>query len=188
MTGEPTRHHPKVLIRNNVVCQSDRPAGVKPLLIILHDTEGANIPHSARDLNGLGMFFDRLSTQASSHVAVDEDGHSARYVIDTRKAWSQSFYNPWCLSVEQIGFASDDWNSAKKEAELHETARWIAWWSKEHGIPIRRGRVSVDGRILRSGVLQHRALKFLGGGHVDISDTFPMGKTLGFAREHRKHL
>jgi hypothetical protein len=60
------RHHPKVLVRNNVACQSDRPAGVKPLLIILHDTEGANIPHSARDLNGLGMFFDRLSTQASS--------------------------------------------------------------------------------------------------------------------------
>jgi hypothetical protein len=64
------RHHPKVLIRNNVACQSDRPAGVKLQLIVLHDTEGANIPNSARDLNGLGMFFDRISTQASSRFRV----------------------------------------------------------------------------------------------------------------------
>jgi hypothetical protein len=183
------RHHPKVLIRNNVACQSDRPAGVKPLLIVLHDTEGANVPNSARDLASLGAFFDRLTTQASSHVAVDEDGCSARYVMDDRKAWTQAFYNPWCLSIEQIGFASDQWTAPKKNKQLHETARWIAWWNKEHpGIPIRRGRVSIDGRILRTGVIQHRDLGSLGGGHHDVSDKFPMTKVLDFAREHRKYI
>jgi hypothetical protein len=79
MTG--SRHHPKVTVRHNVACQSTR-HGESPLLIVLHDTEGGNIPHSSRDLAGLGDYFDRLSTQASSHVAVDEDGHSARYVPD----------------------------------------------------------------------------------------------------------
>jgi hypothetical protein len=113
---------------------------------------------------------------------------SARYVMDDRKAWAQAFYNPWCLSIEQIGFASDQWMAPKKNAQLHETARWIAWWNKEHGIPIRRGRVSVDGRILRSGVLQHRDLGSLGGAHHDVSETFPMRKVLDFAREHRKYI
>jgi N-acetyl-anhydromuramyl-L-alanine amidase AmpD len=183
------RHHPKVLVRNNVRCQSDRPAGCEPRLIVLHDTEGANVPNSARDLASLGAFFDRLTTQASSHVAVDEDGCSARYVMDDRKAWTQAFYNPWCLSIEQIGFASDRWTAPRKNKQLHETARWIAWWNKEHpGIPIRRGRVSNDGRILRTGVIQHRDLGSLGGSHHDVSETFPMTKVLDFAREHRKYI
>jgi hypothetical protein len=48
--------------------------------------------------------------------------------------------------------------------------------------------VSVDGRILRSGVIQHRGLGFLGGSHHDVSESFPMTKVLDFAREHRKYI
>jgi len=181
------RHHANVTVRIDVACQSSR-NGADPLLIVLHDTEGANVPNSSRDLRGLGEFFDKLSTQASSHVANDEDGNSARYVRDSRKAWTQAFYNSVSLSIEQIGFARQDWNSQKKQPQLQETARWIAWWNKEHGIPIRRGRVSQDGRVLRSGVIQHRQLGNLGGGHVDVSEDFPMTKVLEMAREHRKHI
>lgn len=181
------RHHANVTVRHNVACQSSRNGGT-PQLLVIHDTEGGNIPKSSRDLAGLGDFFDRLSTQASSHVANDEDGNSARYVPDDRKAWSQAFYNPVSLSIEQIGFATDNWNGAKKEAQLQETARWIAWWSKEHGIPIRRGRVSLNGRVLLSGVIQHRSLGNLGGGHHDVSHDYPMGRVLEYARKHRKAL
>jgi hypothetical protein len=49
---------------------------------------------------------------------VDEDGNSARYVSDERKAWAQAFFNPIALSIEQIGFATDDWRSSKKEQQL----------------------------------------------------------------------
>jgi N-acetyl-anhydromuramyl-L-alanine amidase AmpD len=185
MTG--SRHHPKVTVRHNVACQSTR-HGESPLLIVLHDTEGGNIPHSSRDLAGLGDYFDRLSTQASSHVAVDEDGHSARYVPDGMKAWSQAYYNPWCLSIEQIGFATDDWKSKKKEAQLQETARWIAWWSKEHNIPIQAGTVTSDGRITKPGVKQHRSLGSLGGGHHDVARSYPTARVLAYARVHRRAL
>jgi hypothetical protein len=160
------RHHPHVTVRHNVACQSSR-NGAAIQLIVVHDTEGGNIPHSSRDLAGLGDYFDG-STQASSHVATDEDGNSARYVPDRGKAWAQAFYNSPGLSIEQIGFASDNWNGAEEGLDqLHETARWIAWWNKEHGIPIRRAVVTKDGRITRSGVIQHRSLGNLGGGHHD---------------------
>jgi len=183
MTG--TRHTPHVTVRNDVVCQSER-HGADLLLIIIHDTEGGNIPRSVRDLEGLGDYFDKLSTQASSNVAVDEDGYSARYVPDAKKAWAQAYYNPWALSIEQIGFASDDWSSPKKEKQLQEVARWIAYWSKKHDIPIQAATVTSDGRITKPGVKQHRSLGNLGGGHHDVSHDYPMAKVLAYARKHRK--
>jgi hypothetical protein len=181
------RAKPNVVVRNDVACQSDR-AGAPVHLIVLHDTEGGNVPHSSRDLQGLGEFFDRLSTQASSHVAVDADGNSARYVPDHRKAWTQVAYNSIGLSVEQIGFASEDWKGKDKEPQLRETARWIAKWSKRHGIPIRRGKVASDGRVLRTGVVEHRELGALGGGHHDVNENFPMDKVLRWARGYAKKL
>lgn len=181
------RHTPHVVVRNDVVCQSER-HGAELQLIVIHDTEGANISHSAGDLKRLGEFFDTFSTQASSTVANDEDGNSARYVDDGKKAWAQAFYNSVSLSIEQIGFARQDWNSKKKEPQLHETARWIALWNKKHGIPIRKGQVTKDGRVIRTGVLQHRDLGVLGGGHVDVSADYPMAKVLKMAREHRKYI
>lgn len=177
------RPFPKVAVRNNVCCQSDR-HGAKLLLMVLHDTEGANVPHSARDLVGLGNFFDTWSTQASSTVANDEDGQSARYVPDGRKAWTQAYYNPWSLSIEQIGFASDDWNSTKKNAQIHETARWLARWNRLHGVPLQQAYVRVDGTITRAGVCQHRGLGVLGGGHVDVSKLYPLARVIRLARRY----
>jgi hypothetical protein len=104
------------------------------------------------------------------------------------KAWSQAYYNPWCLSIEQIGFATDDWKSKKKEAQLQETARWIAWWSKEHNIPIQAGTVTSDGRITKPGVKQHRSLGSLGGGHHDVARSYPTARVLAYARVHRRAL
>lgn len=180
------RHHPHVTVRHNVVNQSSR-NGAKLQLVVLHDTEGANIPRSSRDLAGLGNFFNIPAREASSTVAVDQDGNSARYVDDDRKAWAQAFFNGPSLSIEQIGHQGDDWRGPSKAAELHETARWIAEWNRRHGIPIRRGLV-IGSRIVRSGVVQHRNLGALGGGHVDVSRTYPMGRVLRLAREHRKHI
>jgi hypothetical protein len=181
------RHMPHATVRHNVACQSSR-HGEEIKLIVIHDTEGGNIPNSSRDLAGLGDYFDKISTQASSTVAVDEDGNSARYVDDDRKAWAQAYYNAPALSIEQIGFATDDWNSPKKEAQLQEVARWIALWSKRYNIPIRAGKVTVDGRITLSGVKQHRSLGTLGGSHHDVSHDYPMTKVLAYARAHKKAL
>jgi N-acetyl-anhydromuramyl-L-alanine amidase AmpD len=144
--------------------------GRTPNLIVLHSTEGANIK-GIRDLQGLGGWFDNPSAQASSHVATDADGNSARYVDDSVKAWHCAGYNSASLGVEQVGKAAQD---SWPDKQLLETARWIALWHRKYGIPIRKGKVASDGRVLRSGVVMHSDLGNLGGGHHDPGGDYPL--------------
>jgi N-acetylmuramoyl-L-alanine amidase len=168
-------------VRHNVRNQSSRD-GKRPRLIVLHTTEGHNRP-GVGDLRDLAAFFDTRGVDASSHVANDAEGHDARMVPDAAKAWTQSTYNAVSLSIEQIGFAATrkrEW-FRNAEHQLANTARWIAWWSAEHDIPIRRG-VGVAGLVVRSGVVSHRQLGIAGGGHVDPGSAYPLRYVLALAR------
>lgn len=122
--------------------------------------------------------------EKSSHVIVDGDGHSARIVDDAGKAWTCGYFNSPTLNIEQIGVAaSEKWT----EAELRETARWVARWSRLHGIPIRRGKVN-GGTITRTGVLTHAQLGSLGGGHTDPggpAKRYPKTRVLMYARAYK---
>jgi hypothetical protein len=178
------RIHPSIVVRHYVRNQSHRNGPIRA--IILHSTEGTNRP-GIGDLVGLGNWFDNPGAQASSHVGVDQDGHSARYVPDVRKAWTQANYNSSCLSIEAIGFASENWAGKSKQAQRREMARWIALWSKAYKIPLRYGKAS-SGVIVKSGVLQHRDLGVSGGGHHDISPRLPMGNILRYAAMCRARL
>lgn len=176
------RKFPAVKVRRNVACQSARAAGADVDLIVLHSTEGANIKGLA-DLVGLGAFFDRIAVQASSHVAIDAEGNSARYVPDARKAWTQAGWNSRCVSVEMIGRAAQrSWT----DAEVDEAARWLAYWSIKHHVPLHRARVTADGRVLSRGVITHKELGALGGGHVDPGDGFPVNRCIERARRFRR--
>lgn len=156
------RIEPNVVIRENVQNQSSR-HGEKIQLFTVHSTAGANIPDSIRDIRGVVDWFDNPESDASSHVIVDSDAQSARCVPDGRKAWTQAFYNPWCLSVEQVGLGG---GHVITLAELEETARWLAIWHQRYPwVPLRKGAVAVDGRILRPGVIRHSELGRLGGSH-----------------------
>jgi hypothetical protein len=172
---------PKPDLTRLVVNQSSR-GGVKPKIIVLHTTEGHNRP-GVGDLADLAAFFDRSSTQASSHIANDAEGHDCRMVEDSRKAWTQAELNSVALSIEQIGFAAQgkgDWFGDAPH-QLANTARWIAWWSKKYGIPIRRGVVSGT-TVLKSGVCSHKQLGAAGGGHVDPGTAYPFEYVLDLAR------
>jgi hypothetical protein len=178
------RHHANVTVRHNVACQSSR-NGAEPVLIVLHDTEGGNIPKSSRDLVGLGDYFDRLSTQASSHVAWTRTATTPGSCRMTGRRGRRRLQLAGPVDrADRVRVGQLE--PSKKEDQLHETARWIAWWSKEHGIPIRKGAVTSDGRITRSGVVQHRDLGNLGGGHVDCGPDYPLTQVLAYARYHRK--
>jgi N-acetyl-anhydromuramyl-L-alanine amidase AmpD len=171
------RIHPKVVVRRNVRNQSARSVS-KPDLIVVHTTESHNRPGNA-DLAAIGDWFNNPAAQASSHVCTDADGTSARYVPDSRKAWAQAAFNSRALSIEQIGQAAQGkW----ADAELDETARWIARWSKKYGIPIRRS----DGS--RSGVTRHMDLGAAGGGHSDPGVRYPIDDVLRRARAFKKRL
>lgn len=159
------------LVRN----QSSR-NGATIRLIVLHDTEGANLP-GIRDLQGLGDYFDRAAVQASSHACNDAEGNDARYVPDSRKAWHCAGYNSVSLGLEQIGFASQ---TIWPDAQLRNAAEWVAYWSKLHRIPIQRGRVA-NGQVVKPGVVMHSELGVIGGGHHDPGPAYPVDRVIGYA-------
>lgn len=177
----PERAHPDVKVRRSVRNWSSRNRA-RIGLIVLHDTEGANI-RGIRDLQGLAGWFDNASSQASSHVGVDGEGQSSRMVDDGHKAWHCAYWNSPSLGIEQIGFATQ---RAWPDKQLRETARWIATWSRHHDVPIRRAAVTRDGRLTRTGVITHNALGNLGGGHHDPGTHYPLTKVLEYARHYRK--
>jgi hypothetical protein len=171
------RVKPKVVVRHQSPnCYA---SGIeRVLLFVLHDTEGQNKFKSVEDLEGLGDFFAQASTEAASQVAVDGDGWSARFVPDRSAAWHVAAFNRVALGIEQIGFAAQGkWT----RAERREAARWIAQWSHEHGVPIRRGKVSGD-TVARSGVVRHSDLGAAGGGHSDPGPHYNVASVIRWAR------
>lgn len=152
-----------------VVNKSSR-GGVQPDTIVVHTTEGGSWPFS---------WFNNPASQASSHVAVS-NGRSQRYVRDAEKAWTQGNWNPRCLSIEIVGFASTPrWKwLTDEEATLKETARWIAHWSITEDIhPINvRSAPGVCGHVDISGP----------GGHTDPGPGFPWDVVLDLAYRIKK--
>jgi N-acetyl-anhydromuramyl-L-alanine amidase AmpD len=78
------RVQPHVSYRQVVRNQSERT--MRPQLIVVHATQSNNFS-GITDLKGVGSWFDNPKSQASAHVCVDDEGHSARFVADSRKAW-----------------------------------------------------------------------------------------------------
>ncbi len=179
-----TRIHPRVVLRRESPNQSSR-NGATPRLITIHSTESENRP-GVSDLQATAGWLCSTPAAASSHVIVDADAQSARLVSDSRKAWTQAWFNPWCLSIEQIGRAAQkEW----ERDELRETARWVARWSLMHDIPPYKAKVDLaSGRILRAGVIRHSELGARGGNHHDPGAGYPMDKMLALARFYRARL
>lgn len=165
-----------------IVTNRSSRSGSAPRLIVLHTTEGTNRP-GLTDVSGLAAFFDNPAVEASSHVANDSEGHDVRMVPDDEKAWTCSNDNAFTLNLEQIGFAATtrrEWY-IEHNHQLANTARWIAYWSAAHDIPIRRGAAPA-GVLLRSGVASHKQLGISGGGHWDPGPSYPMRYVLLLAR------
>lgn len=160
--------------------------GTTPSLIVIHSTEGQDLPNTTRDLEGLGNWFDNPSAQASSHVGVDGDGYSALYVPDDLKAWTCAYFNGVSLNIECIGRASQP-KALWEKAQYVKVAQYIAYWSDKYGIPIRKGAVTRDGRVSRSGVIRHSDLGRLGGDHHDPGANFDLARVNDFARNFKKN-
>lgn len=157
-------------------CKSSR-NGVKPRLIVLHITVSHNRPGLA-DLDAILEYFSHTSTQASSHIVNDAEGHDARCVPDAEKAWTQAAFNSLALSIEQIEYSDkrtrQEWLDGNRP-QLENTAAWIAYWSRKYGIPITQST--------SHGVCEHRNLGSAGGGHSDCGPGYPMDWVLSRARE-----
>jgi N-acetyl-anhydromuramyl-L-alanine amidase AmpD len=165
------RIYPKVVVRHESPNHSIRDARIDG--VVLHSTEGKNV-HGLGDLRGLGNWFGSSASQVSAHVATDGDGLSARFVEDVLKAWHCGVYNSRKLGIEQVGQASQ---TTWSRAELHETARWIAYFSRKHDFPIQHS--------VQTGVCRHSDLGEAGGGHHDPGPHDPLDRVLKLARRYR---
>lgn len=165
----------------NVRNQSARSGSIK--LIVVHSTESHERPGNA-DLEAIGSWFNNSKSQASSHVCVDKEGRSAKYVNDAKKAWHCAGYNSVSLGIEQIGFSADS-ESKWTDKQLDKVARYIAYWSDRYDIPIRKGKVR-KGVVKRSGIVRHSDLGVEGGNHGDPGRGYPLRKVLRLARRYRK--
>lgn len=174
-----TRVNPNVKVRIASPNKSSR-VGATPTLIVLHATVSHN-RKGLSDLQAIGNYF-RGPVDASSHVCVDNEANSARYVPDGDKAWHCAAYNRMSLGIEQILMAD---GTEITNAMYRETGRWIAYWSEKFGIPIQVGAVG-GGIVTRRGVLFHSQLGSLGGGHSDPGRGYSMNKALEAARFYKK--
>lgn len=146
--------------------------GVKPRLLVLHTTESHNRP-GVGDLQSLASWFDNASAQASAHIGNDAEGNDIRMVPDDAKAWTQARFNSVALSIEQVGQASQ---TSWPDAQLDNTARWLAHWSRKYEIPLVHS--------VARGVCQHSDLGAAGGGHHDCGPGYPLGEVLQRARHY----
>lgn len=162
-------------------CKSSR-GGAHPTLITIHAAVMHPVP-GISDLVNLGKMFHPISFEASSHVATDGEGHSARFVRDEDKAWHCAGFNRMSLGIEQIIMA--DGTGLTRDL-YRETARWCARWSKMYNIPLHKGLV--DGpNVVRSGIIRHSELGSYGGGHSDPGK-YDMEAMINLAKFYRAHI
>lgn len=144
-------------------------------LIVVHSTESYVTPHE------LGEFFAQWNVQASANVMTSRVGDSGRYVPDYKTAWECEAFNDRARGIEQEGYAAQ---KVWPKKQLKETARWIAQWSHEYDIPIRRGAVHED-QVLLTGVVTHKQLGEAGGGHTDPGPHYPINHVLKLAKRYK---
>lgn len=153
----------------------DGHGGQTPVRIVLHSTEGDD---GLSYLWAIGNYWRPRGY--GCQIAVSREGSTARYLDDTEIGWCVASYNTGTLSIEQAGFARftrAQW--MKRKVQLDTVARWIAWWSKRWGIPIRHNVVR--------GVLTHydaTRYKRVSGGHTDPGSGYPLDYVLKLARTY----
>lgn len=170
---------PNVQVRHASPNYSSR-QGAHPTIMVVHATAGHNRP-GIIDLVGLGDWFGKTASQVSSHVATDNEGHSARFVADGNKAWHCAGYNRMALGIEQVLPGT---GTEITEPLYWETARWLATWSRYYGIPLQMAAVSA-GRVTRPGIITHKALGVIGGGHVDPGPGYDMAHLLALSKHFK---
>lgn len=154
--------------------------GARPALLVVHSTESSNVT-GKQDLYAIAAWFSNPAASASSNYVIDAEGNVLRLVDETAKSWTQSYFNPWAVSIEFIGRAAQ---GSWPEAQLRAGARVFAASSAKWGIPVRHGDTS-GCSILRSGILQHSNLGSCGGGHRDAGRAFPIGRFVKMVGEYR---
>lgn len=158
----------------------------KAQLIVLHSTESPNSTGTG-DISGTNSFLQ--SKGLSVQVVTDAEGKSGDFVPDdTKYAKHCADYNDVSFGIEQIGHAAQ---SSWPEAQYEIAAKWIAYWSDKHGIPIQKASVTdtPGGKVNKPGVIRHSDLGLSGSageGRSDPGPNYDLNKVMEMAKSYAK--
>lgn len=171
---------PEPITRTSLVQNYSSRNGYRPALFVVHDTESPNVP-GLQDVAAIAAWFNNPQSQASSNYTTDAEGDTFLLVPETAKAWTQAYFNPWAISDELIGYATQTtWPDVQLRAVAQIAAAATARW----GIPVQRAVIS-GCTIVRPGITEHLFLGACGGGHHDAGPHFPLDRFVALVKEYR---
>lgn len=110
-----------------------------PVRGILHETISHDVPKSLDDLTGVARFWNTQRLGYGAHLGIDGDGNTCRYAPDRSITWHTGGRNTGSLGIELVSMKWLDrlkWWLGKPR-QMHKTAKWMAYYNKEYGIPLR---------------------------------------------------
>lgn len=168
--------------RTRLVGNYSSRGGVTPRVIVAHYTVSPNLAGFA-DVDGITAYFNRSTSQASSHYVIDADGNCNYIVRESDKAWTEAAGNPWGVSIEHVAIGSE--GDLANRAGYRKSGRVYDAIARRWNIPLRRGAVGSNGVPTRPGIVQHADGGLPWGGHHDVNP-FEVGKLIAAAKRHRK--
>lgn len=170
---------PEPITKTSLVQNYSTRHGYRPALFVVHDTESPNVA-GVQDLAAIAAWFNNPQSQASSNYTTDAEGNTFLMVPETEKAWTQAYFNPWSISDELIGYATQTtWPAAQLRAVAQIAAVSMARW----GIPVQQAVIS-GCTIVKPGITEHLFLGACGGGHHDAGPHFPITNFIALVKQY----
>jgi N-acetylmuramoyl-L-alanine amidase-like protein len=140
----------------NRYTRAGRPDKVKPLrMVVVHTAEGG--------YEGTVSWLCNPDSEASSHLVLNEDGSRATQLVRYGdRAWTQSAFNPYAISIEMAGSLSTRWrHPVQAWKQLRSLARIVAFLLKEFKLPLHA--LTNSERWSGKGYIRHGRLAPEGG-------------------------
>lgn len=164
----------------------------KKYRIVIHET----VSHDHEGLTDIIAIAKYLGNKGYGiHLVIDQEGKSG-YSADERAIyWQAKGDNEPTIGIELVSFIPglniSRWQRLKiwlsRERQLHKAARWIAYYSDKHDIPIRHVSTRIKGVTSHWNVSKYSGLS---GGHWDAwpkhqGGHFPMKRLIKFAKAYQ---
>ena len=160
--------------------------------IVIHET----ISHDREGLSDITSIANYLGNKDYGvHLIVDQEGKSGYSKYERAIYYHVKGANKESIGIEKISYIPalniGRWKRLKiwlgRERQLHKTARWCAYYSKKHGIPLVYSKGKASGIMSHWDVTQSQ---HIAGGHWDAHPKhrgghYPMKRLIKLARLYR---
>lgn len=154
--------------------------------VVLHQTISPDY-NGLKDIQGVGDYLKHVGY--AIHCIVDKDGNSAAVSVAQEQDiyWHCQGLNTNSIGIEQISYKTGEkgywW---KRPKQLHKVARWLAYYSKQHGIVLQYDPLLVLG----SGIVGHADVTKaygISGGHTDCQyPNYPTKLVIKLAKTYKR--